>query len=313
MRERLADVAAETPQTTPRTDVKKITEDVVVLNLIFHRPGIHRRGDMEQVETESDKKLLHLSKDIVDSEEYGTVTSLAGEARGWIRKRSLPSPLKRGTFLIPLGLVDVVNTYLDEIESRYNSKAESFLAVYPQKVQEAKSRLRGQFDERNYPTVDQMRSAFWLERSFLDFGVPSEQKIGRTLWEQEKQRAEKLWSASVDEIQDALRTSFRALVGHMAERLESKPDGKRKIFKNTAIEKITEFVELFKARNITDDAELEGLVVQARNVLAGKQPDDIRKSDVIRGEIAGEMARVTTVLDQLLIDSPRRQISFDDE
>ena len=298
---------------SPVTDVKKIMEDVVVLNLVFHRPGIHRRGDIEQVETESDKKMLRLSKEIVDSEEYTVVTALAGEARGWIRKRSLPSPLKRGTFLIPLGLVDTVNSYLDEVESRYNSKAENFLAVYPQKVQEAKSRLRGQFDDRNYPSVGQMRSAFWLERSFLDFGVPSEQKIGRELWRQEKARAEKTWSATVEEIQDALRTSFRALVGHMAERLEPKPDGKRKIFKNTAIDKITEFIDLFQARNITNDAELEGLVAQARNVLAGKNPDSIRKSDVVRGEIAGEMVRVTTALDQLLIDSPRRQISFDDD
>ena len=317
MRERLIDSAAvvseEPTATCVKADVKKVLEDVVVLNLIFHRPGMYRRGDLDQITTDADKKMLHLSKDIVDSDEYGEIVTYANDVRKWVRKRTSASPLKRGTFLAKLSVVDELNAYLDEAEPRYKSKAESFLAVYPQKVQEAESRLRGQFVARNYPTVGQMRPAFWVERSFFDFGVPSAQKIGRALWEQEKRRAEETWAATIEEVQDALRVTFRSLVGHLAERLEKQPDGKRKIFKVNTIDKITEFIDLFQARNITNDAELEGLVAQARNVLAGKNPDSIRKSDVVRGEIAGEMVRVTTALDQLLIDSPRRQISFDDD
>ena len=161
--------------------------------------------------------------------------------------------------------------------------------------------------------VDQLRAAFSVERRLLDFGTPGEDKIGKALWESERKRAEETWRAAADEIQDALRCAFRSLVGHLAERLEPNPDGSRKVFRDTAIEKLTEFLDLFKARNLTGDAELEGLVIQARNVLQGKRPDALRKSNVIRGEVAREMGRVLTALDTLMGDAPRRRISFEED
>ncbi len=305
--------AAREQPTTEVKDAKRVMDDVVVLDVTFHRPGINRRADLSLlVDTESDKDMLCLSKTIVDAKEYVKVIHYSGDVRNWLAKRSLPSPLKRGTYLVPLGSVEEVCQYLDQAEERYKAKAEEFLQVYPAKVAEAKIKLGCQFDQDNYLPVEQLRASFWIERRLIDFGLPSEEKIGRALWEKEKQRAEETWSRAVETIQEALRTSFKTLVGHLAERLEPKPDGTRKVFRDTAIDNMLEFIDLFKARNVTGDAELEGLIIKASNVLKGKKPEDIRKSDTIRGEIAGEMARVQKALDKLMDVAPRRRISFDD-
>jgi len=294
-------------------DAKRIMDDVVVLDLTFHRPGIRRKANMALVETTADKRMLGLTKAIVDSNEYDAVIRVASETRNWIDRRSLPSPLKRGTYLVPVVSVADVYAKLDEAEREYSSRVEAFLSVYPGQVELAKAKLLDQFDPSNYASVDQLRSAFWLERRIMDFGVPSEEKIGATIWQRERERAEQTWSAAVDEIQDALRSAFRGLVGHLAERLEPNLDGTKKGFKDATVKNLVEFIDLFKNRNLTGDAELEGLVVQARNVLEGKRPDSLRKSSVIRGEVAGEMVRVMTALDGLLETAARRKITFEED
>jgi hypothetical protein len=304
--------AAREQPTTEVKDAKRVMDDVVVLDVTFHRPGISKQADLSRVSTDSDKDMLNLTKNIVDAKEYSTVVRFADDVRMWLAKRSLPSPLKRGTYLVPVGSVEQVCQFLDQAEERYKAKAEEFLAVYPEKVAEARIKLGDQFNADNYLPVEQLRASFWIERRLIDFGLPSEEKIGRALWEKEKQRAEETWSRAVETIQEALRTSFQTLVGHLAERLEPKPDGTRKVLRDTAIDNMLEFIDLFKARNVTGDAELEGLIIQASNVLKGKKPEDIRKSDTVRGEIAGEMARVQKALDKLMDVAPRRRISFDD-
>jgi hypothetical protein len=315
MRERL-----EKPKEKKPFDVKQVIDNVIVLDVVFHRAGIRRKADISKIDAKvtdeelaTDKAMLGLTKSIVDSKEYTAAVKVTSDARAWLDRRSLPSPLKRGTYLVPLSMVDDVNVYLDEVDKQYRAKVEEFLLVYPQQVENAKVRLANQFDQRNYPTIECLRASFWIERRMLDFGVPSPAKIGQELWQKEKARAEQSWSTAVDEIQIALREAFRTLVAHLAERLEPNPDGTKKIFKDTAIEKLVEFIDIFKNRNLTGDAELEGLVSQARNVLSGKRPESLRKNSSARGEVAGEMARVTVALDKLLVNASKRSIRFEDD
>jgi hypothetical protein len=309
VRERLDSPAASPPV----RDVKRIMDDAVILAITFHRAGIRRKADIGLVATEADKSMLGLTKAIVDSPEYTAAMRVVGDARSWLDKRTLPSPLKRGTYLVPLSMVGDVYDHIAEVVEEYRAKVEEFLLVYPAQVERAREHLADQFQQDNYPTVETLRAAFWIDHQLLDFGVPSAEKIGRELWAREKERAERSWADAVGEIQEALRSAFRGLVGHLAERLEPNADGSKKIFKDTAVEKLVEFIDLFKNRNLTGDVELEGLVAQARNVLAGKRPDALRKSSTVRGEVAGEMARVSAALDKLLADAPRRKISFEED
>jgi hypothetical protein len=294
-------------------DARRIMDNVVVLDITFHRPGIRRKADLALVETDAEKEMLGLTKGIVTSDEYQKVRRVANDTRHWLEVRSLPSPLKRGTYLVPVQLVGDVEDYLSKADSQYQEKADAFLEAYPRLVEEAKDRLRSQYNAKNYPATSQLKAAFSIERRFLDFGVPSEQKLGKALWEAEKQRAEASWSDAVLEIQEALRTAFRKLVGDLADRLEAKPDGSRKTFRDSTVEKVVQFIDLFKTRNLTNDIELEGLVTQARNVLDGKRPDALRNSAVKRNEVLAEMGRVTIALDKLLEKAPRRAISFKEE
>ena len=51
-----------------------------------------------------------------------------------------------------------------------------------------------------------------------------------------------------------------------------------------------------------------GLVDQAQQVIRGTEPQRLRENTVMRSEVAGELARVETLVDRLLVDRPRRNL-----
>ena len=292
--------------------VKRVMDNVVVLDITFHKWGNTRQGDLKKVDTQADKKRLKLTKTLVALKEYDLVTNYVNSIRAWLTAVSLPSPLKRGTYLVPVASVARVSAYLDEVGEKYKAVVQGFVDVYPALVRAAEDELKDQFVAANYDTADKVASEFYIDRRFIDFGLPNVDKVGQSVWEAEKARAEKTWASAIDTIQDALRMGFRDLVDHLADKLEPKPDGTRKVFRDSNITNILEWIDAFKTRNVLGDNELASLVAQAERVLRGKKPDEVKKTIGAGGGIAGEMVRIKTALDKLLVDAPKRRISFDD-
>ena len=98
------------------------------------------------------------------------------------------------------------------------------------------------------------------------------------------------------------------LVSHLTDRLAGQEDGKPKVFRDSAVENLTEFFGRFRQLNIHSSAELDQLVERAQGVLAGVQPQDLRDSAARRQQVASQMAAVQASLDGLLMDRPRRSI-----
>ena len=73
-----------------------------------------------------------------------------------------------------------------------------------------------------------------------------------------------------------------SLVSHLAERLSGEADGKPKVFRDTAVTNLTEFLERFQRLSIGTDESLEQLVEQARSLVTGIVPEDLRQRDTLR-------------------------------
>jgi hypothetical protein len=99
------------------------------------------------------------------------------------------------------------------------------------------------------------------------------------------------------------------LVGHLTERLSGQEDGKpKKIFRDSAVENLTEFFGRFRELNVRSNEQLDQLVSQAQRVIRGVDAQDLRSNEGLRQHVATEMSRVQSVLDGLLVDRPRRAI-----
>ncbi len=280
-----------------------IFDKTVCLTVTFHIAGDTRPGNISMLGGDADKKEMSLSKRIFRSDAYAECWKIASRTRDWLKSRSVPSPLKVGTYLIPEQLVDAVNQRLTEAREEFNTAADAFAAEYPALIEQAKVRLLDQFDERNYLPVEVMRRRFWIERMFLDFTPARPGSID--------QQAE--LTEAVSEIKVALRCGLLELVQRLSGMLGERADGKKKKRLSTkAVAAFTEWMDLLPARLVVDDAELKALADKAKAVMSGKSPADLRDIGAVREQTRKELEAVGCQLQTLVKDMPSRAFGFDE-
>lgn len=83
----------------------------------------------------------------------------------------------------------------------------------------------------------------------------------------------------------------------MADRLTPDASGKPKVFRDSLVANMAEYLETFPLRNVTSDDALAALVDQAREMLRGVSPKDLRSNEGLRDATARNMAEIKAALD----------------
>ena len=301
-------VIQEAPQT------KSIFDRAVNLTVYIGGISNTKRVSSAMVEVDAEKDRIAVSKRLLESPELKVLSKFDGEIRQYLYKLSLPSILKAGVYLIPMTLVPQVESKMKDFALKRKQLVEDFLAAYPQRKSEAAAELRGLFNESDYPTEAQIRKAFTFEWQYLNFGTPGKlNEISAAFFEEQQSKMQAKVAEAANEMRDALRVGLQELTSHLAERLAPGEDGGKKIFRDTAVKKVKEFLELFDAKNITDDAALTTLIAKSRAVLDGVDPNSLRKNDALRSTVQAGMADIAKQLDGLLTDAPTRHIVFEED
>jgi hypothetical protein len=98
----------------------------------------------------------------------------------------------------------------------------------------------------------------------------------------------------------------------MADRLAPGEDGKPKIFRDTLVSNLQEWLDVFDKRALTDDQELIDYVKKARAMVSGIKPETVRESESLKAELASEMKNLTANLDKAIVERPGRMIQLED-
>lgn len=304
-------LSTPTVASTEQDPQQSLFDRAIILSLTMSCLGTRRKVSTTSIETDADKALLHVSKDILDSPELAAIHHLDGSIRKYLKTQGLPSPLKHGCYLLPIDLIDAIEKRLGELFAERETAVGAFMTAYPAKIEDVQRRLGALFDSTDYPPIDEIRAAFDASFQYLTFGTPTAlQGVSRTLYEREKDKAVQRIAAVEDEITQVLRFSLKELVDHMVDRLQPTSDGKPKVFRNTLISNLDEFLDTFKARNLTNDQDLEALTQQARTILAGADAETLRSSADTRTHVHQQMATVKQALDALIITKPTRKFNF---
>lgn len=272
------------------------------------------------------------TKDLLVSPELEAINKHLNVAYTWSLQRSM-SPRSKdasdegGNGALRKGIYFVRRTVLGEFEAFLKAANDKltgeliprFLASYDER-REAMRRpdkeggLGDLFDARDYPKADALRSAFGIQWTWLALGVPDDLPDVIRQRENEKLRASFL--EAQEEITLALRGGFRELIAHATERLTSAPGEKPKIFRDSLVENFNEFFATFNARNMMEDADLERLVTQARQVISGLGSDaknaaeTLRNSPDTRQATIAQFATLNATLDAMTIEKPSRKFDW---
>lgn len=295
---------------------QQIRDKVVCLSVEIHRLGINRKADSKVLKPEADREMVRANKSILEAESFGAIMKLDAAVGNYLRLRTLPSPLRKGVYMLPIALQSEVEGRLCELAAERGTKVEAFIAEYPSLIQEAERRLApsGLFEAGNYPTPEAAKSKFAIEWYYLDFRVPgSMEKLDKGLFEAEQQKHKNLWDEATEVARQVLRTYLSELVDHAVEKLGSSETGKKKVFRDSMIPKWQEFLGTFDARNITDDTELKALVEKARGLLAGVDNGILRSDDSVRTKVRSGLGEVKATLDAMIVAAPVRSLNLDEE
>ncbi|HEX5433523.1 MAG TPA: hypothetical protein VFY05_04745 [Candidatus Angelobacter sp.] len=298
------------------TDASRVINKGMFLVLTINSFGTTRKVNSSEVVSDSvdaDKKRFRVSKKLMESDEIDAIRSFDGHTRKWIEGKSLPFE-QPGVHIIPYGLFDETEAYLMNRAGRREELVTALLDAFPAIKENDRKSLGDQFDDDDYPTIPEIRATYSMKWRFLTFETPEKIKsINRAAFEREKQKNVQMWAEAGALADQYLHKCMKELVEHMVDSLTGKKDGKKKSFYASTLTNVRDFLKDFNPRNINDNQELSVLADRLKNALEGVDIEDLKKSEGTRDFVKAKFEQVKRQLDTMMIDRPRRMISFDDE
>lgn len=256
----------------------------------------------------ADDEVLSASKRLIDVKHpaFKAVSAVKSQATGYWKSISLPFP-EPGIRLIRQTQVEAFDQQLQEFREDLDEAVAKLNRHFGELRQAAARRLGSLYDAADYPaSLDGLFQIDWTYPSVEP--PPYLQRLAPELYQQECQRAQARFDEAVQLAEAAFTEELHRLVAHLTERLSGQADGKRMIFRDSAVGNLTEFFERFRSLNIRSNDQLDELVGQCRQIVVGVEPQTLRDNQVLRTSVAAELAEVQNVLDGLLVDRPRRNI-----
>ena len=247
------------------------------------------------------KKLLDISHPA-----FKAVTAVRGKVIAYWRSLSLPYP-EPGIRLIRQQKIDAFAAQMREFQEELTEAVETLDRRYSELKAIARQRLGSLYNSSDYPAS--LVGLFDISFDFPSVEPPTYlQQLNPDLYEQECQRVQSRFDEAVRLAEEAFTAELAKLVSHLTERLSGQEDGKSKIFRDSAVENLTEFFQRFRQLNVRSSDQLDNLVADAQRVIRGVDPQDLRDNSGLRQHVATEMSAVQSVLDGMLVDRPRRNI-----
>jgi hypothetical protein len=297
-----------------------IFDHAVLLSLELGKLGIRRKVESSEVTVDADKSMLHVSKEILQSDSLKAINRFDADLRLWVRARSIPSNFRAGTFLLNLNLVEEVDRHLQACQPRRLDFIRSFLWEYARLTDEAQVKLGPLFNRRDYPRVSRVESSFTFEWSYAEMSAPGRlESISGEIYRRARDQAAAQWQSALDEGKNMLRSEFAGMVAHLADVLTPGADGQVKRIKapegkRSWISDFQDFLTTFRNRDLAGDEELSAVVDQIKGALGGVPVASIKTDEQIREQLRAAMARAQESLSGMVITGVSgRSIDMDED
>lgn len=307
--------------------VESILQRAVCVTLSCHWLGNDRKVSVKKVveaaggkidaangDQKFDDKQLHATMKLVDQKVVRAVAAKVHAAKGYMRQMAIQTPRVFGerSYLLPVEFVSRVHAHLTELKDEIRAANYILAEQYASAKEEQRRKLGPLFDAKKYPDDRAVANAFSIDWTFVSFGAPERlETVDKALFEATQHKFERRMGQAYEEVKLVLRETLRQVTGEIVKKLTPGADGKPKVFRDTVLEDLTEFLSTFRVRNIADDADLARVVQRLQRLTRGVDPERLRNMDTVRTDIYRGVAAATAELDTLVATASRRAISFD--
>jgi len=289
-----------------------VVEKSVILILSTGRLGRQKTVDNDKVLVPegTDKSMVHASKTLFDSPEFKEIERLDNDLRDDLGKVGVA--LKRSVIFLPVSEFARAGEIIEDYLKIRAAAVEKFVGAYETAKADARSRLGTYFDESDYFTSQEVRESFTFSPKIISFGDSALKSIDQGILKRVVEKVDAEVRDAMEEVRDVLRYAMTELVDFLLDRLTGfTEDGKPKTIRQDGIDKVFDFMATFESRNIANDDELQGLVEEAKKILSGVDAGKLRTSRDVKAAVVSGMSGIKDKLDSMLVNRPRRQLSFD--
>jgi len=256
----------------------------------------------------AEDRYISAAKRLLDTSHpaFKAVTAVKNRAVAFWKSMSLPYP-EGGVRLIRQDCIDEFDARMREFQDELNEAVATLDRHYAGLKAAARDRLGTLYNPADYP--ESLDGLFSIQHDFPAVEPPDYlRQLNPALYEQECQRVQERFNEAVRLAEEAFIAELAKLVSHLTERLSGTEDNRPKVFRDSAVNNLSEFFERFRELNVRSNEQLDGLVADAQSIVRGVKPQQLRDNDGLRQHVATELSRVQSVLDGLLVDRPRRNI-----
>jgi hypothetical protein len=302
-------------QTTARAAeaAQRLRTTMAATRISFTWLGVRKTLSPEQKAQAADRfdaeaKYVSASKKLLDTQhpQFRAVTAIRGQVLQLWKDQTLPYP-EPGLRLIPQSQIESFDRSLQKSRRELAEAVLELDVVYAELRSAARDRLGQLFNNADYPAS--LIGEFQMTWDFPAVEPPSYlQQLNPQLYEQQCQRVQARFDEAVQLAEQAFLEELSRLVEHLGERLSGTEDGRPKVFRDSAVENLTEFFQRFQRLNIRSSEQLDSVVERARRLFDRVEPQDLRTNALLRPRMATQLANIQASLDGLMVDRPRRSI-----
>ena len=256
----------------------------------------------------AEQKFISAGKKLIDTSHPAmlAVNQMRRQITDYWKGCSLPFP-EPGIRLVRQADLEQLNGQMEVFKMQLGVAVSHLQTAYDEIKDQARKRLGSLYCESDYPAS--FLGLFEVSWDFPNVEPPDYlRRLQPEIYQQECTRIRTQFEEAVQLAEQSFVDELSALVSHLSERLSGSDDGKPKVFRDSAIENLTEFFERFRRLNVSSSSELDELVERARDVVSGVHPHTLRNDQSIRQQVATQLSGVQSVLDGLMVDRPRRRL-----
>jgi hypothetical protein len=291
----------------------ELRQTMGAVKLSFSWLGTQRK--LSDVQTKQAADTFHAATDLVTAskrlidtknETYRTLTAIKSQASSYWRSMTLPYP-QDGVRLIKQADVIAFEDKMREFRERLAAAAANLQLEYETIKNASREKLGELYNPSDYPAT--LEGVFDVRWEYPPVEPPNYlMTFNPELYEQEQQRIQQRFESAVVMAENAFAEQLQEMVEHLIERLTDDPGGDKKVFRNAAVENFKDFYENFRRMNVRSNAQLEGLIQQANDLVSGVDVKELRANKNLRQDLSQQMSQVKTALDNLITNAPRRRI-----
>lgn len=207
----------------------------------------------------------------------------------WHIQNTLSTPTK-GRRLLPAAFHFLWMEKFGDARALAEDALEELIASYDDDVQAARVLLGDAFKPEDYPQSEAIRGYYNMDVNF--FPLPTGDRILKLLGDEVAADVDAYVDSMAKVAVEDAKGKLKEVVERMAERLAN-PDN---VFRNTLTQNVDDLLSILPMLNLTDDAEFNTIILDAKQTLEGWNPDHLRKNPTIRSQVAKAAADILSRL-----------------